>query len=62
MQSLISFDFKLKTAMMCQEYGRVDDKIVFSERNFTISDNTNGDHDTIVGSRIADAVSNNDWA
>lgn len=52
----------LKTAMMCQEYERVDDKIVFSERNFTISDNTKGDQDTIVGSRIADAVSNNDWA
>ena len=31
----------LKTAMMCQEYENVDDKIVFGERNFTITDNTN---------------------
>ena len=52
----------LKTGMMCQEYERVDDKIVYGERNCTISDNTKGDPDTMIGSRIADAVSNNDWA
>ena len=55
----------LKTAMLCQEYENVDGKIVYSERNLMITDNTIHPLRVtayVIGSRIADAVSNNDWA
>ena len=55
----------LKTAMLCQEYENVDGKIVYGERNLMITDNTNPSPPSdgnVIGSRIADAVSNNDWA
>ena len=52
----------LKNAMMCQEYESVDGKIIYGERSCTITDNTTAKSGDMIGSRITDALSNNDWA